>query len=101
MEGPDTPRRLLTEFFAHTIARRFSVLDAAAGDGQLFVGWTGDLTFASAGWLEDVIRRRSLTVTLRGVERFQLDDQGRIEQLDVFHETTSVTEAARKAGLQV
>jgi hypothetical protein len=98
MEGPEAARRLLEDFFHRTTARRFDVTDSAEGDGQVFACWQGTLTFAAGTMIADVLLEQPMTVPLRGVERFRLDQQGRISELDIVHETSSILQAARAAN---
>lgn len=98
IEGPDAPRRLLEEFFGRTSARKLEVVDLAEGDGQVFACWSGELTFRPGIRIAEVTLPREIRVPLRGVERFRLDENGRITELDIVHETTSVVLAARQAA---
>ena len=75
-----------------------AVVDAAEGDGQIFAYWQGTLTFPAGVMIGDVRLEQPLTVPLRGVERFRLDSQGRISELDIVHETSSIPQAARAAN---
>jgi hypothetical protein len=97
-EGRDVARQLLTDFFTRTSARRFNVRHAAEGDGHVFAAWDGELTFRPGVRVADVTLRSPLTIQLRGVERFQLDGNGLIEQVDIIHETTTLPRAARAAN---
>ena len=97
LEGPDAPRRLLTAFMEHIQACRFTLLDAASGEGQLFAGSRFELTLPAGLQIADMKLPRPITVNMRAFERFRLDAQGRIEQLDIVHETTSVFQAAQAA----
>jgi hypothetical protein len=98
MEGPDAARRLIEDFFGRTTKRRFELIDAAEGDGQIFACWQGTLTFPANLMIGDVRLEHPLTVPLRGVERFRLDPQGCISELDIVHETSSILQAARAAN---
>ena len=98
IEGPDASRQLLTEFFRRTTDRQFELVDAAVGDGQVFACWTGRLTFPEGLQIAEVKLTKPLTVTLRGVERFHLDAAGKISELDIIHETTTLVLAARAAA---
>jgi hypothetical protein len=97
LEGPDAPRHLLEEFFRRTTARHFQLIDMAEDDGHVFACWLGTLTFAAGISIGDILLPEPLTVTLRGVERFQLE-AGRIVQMDIVHETTTVYQAALAAS---
>lgn len=97
-EGPDSARRLLEDFFHGTTSRNFEVIDMAEAGNQIFACWSGELTFAAGITIGDVCLGEPLTVPLRGVERFALDESGRIAELDIVHETTSVSQAARMAA---
>ena len=97
LEGPRAADQLLEDFFRRTTSRNFEVVDAAEIDEQAFAYWVGDLTFASGVTIAGVELTQPLTVTLRGVERFRLTPDGRISELDIIHETTTVAQAARAA----
>lgn len=98
LEGADAPRQLLEDFFERTSARLFTVIDMAENGRQVFAYWTGELTFAPGVMVAGVCLTRPLKIQLRGVERFQLDENNRIAELDITHETTSVALAARAAA---
>lgn len=101
LQGPDAPRRLLEEFFDRTSARKFELIDLAEGNGQIFACWSGELTFRPGIRIAEVTLPREIRVPLHGAERFQLDGSGRITELDIVHETTSVVLAARQAPASV
>lgn len=96
--GPDAANKLLSEFFARTTSRHFEVVDWAAEGGQVFAYWTGTLTFPEGLKIADMVLPHELSVPLRGVERFKLDNSGKIVELDIIHETTSLLQAARAAA---
>jgi SnoaL-like domain len=98
LEGPHAVDQLLEDFFRRTKSRHFEVIDAAEIDEQAFAYWVGDLTFASGITIAGVELTQPLTVTLRGVERFRLTPDGRISEMDIIHETTTVAQAARAAA---
>lgn len=100
VEGPDAARTLLEEFFQRTCARRFELIDAAETDNQVFVAWKGELTFPSGTRIGDVTLAVPLTVPLRGADRFRIDRDGQIVELDIVHETSSILQAARAAASQ-
>jgi SnoaL-like domain len=100
LEGPRAPQQLLTDFFERTTARRFSVVDMAEADRQVFAHWVGELTFAAGACVAGVRLAAPVTVQLRGVERFHFNADDRIAELDIIHETTTVALAARAAAKQ-
>lgn len=96
VQGPNAPHQLLDEFFTRTSARHFELIDAAEADALVFVSWLGQLTFRKGVRIADVLLPDEMTVELRGCDRFKLDQEGRIEELDIVHETSSVPAAARR-----
>jgi hypothetical protein len=98
LTGPEAARRLLEDFFSRTVARHFEVIDAAASDNDVFAAWTAVLTFRRGITIAGVTLPCDLEVPLRGAERFVLDADGRIAQVDIVHETTSVMLAAHRAA---
>jgi hypothetical protein len=55
----------------------------------IFARWKGYLTFAEGIQFGDTKLGQATTVPLHGVERFILDDAGKILELDIVHETSS------------
>lgn len=98
--GPGAPRALLEDFFLRTSARDFLVIDAASTDREIFAAWTATLLFRRGATVAGVTLGRDLEVSLRGAERFVLDAGGRIAELHIVHETTTVAQAARSAAAQ-
>jgi len=98
IEGSQAAKLLLEDFFRRTTSRHFDVIDAAEHDRQVFACWVGDLTFASGIKIAGIELSEPLTVALRGVERFLLTPDGRISEVDIVHETTTVAQAARAAA---
>ena len=98
VEGSQAATVLLQDFFRRTTTRHFELVDAAEHDRQVFACWVGDLTFASDINLAGIDLTEPLTVRLRGVERFLLTPDGRISEVDIIHETTTVAQAARAAA---
>jgi hypothetical protein len=96
VESEDAANKLLDDFFERTATRRFRVLDAAVQGNQVFAGWEGELVFRAGITIAGMTLPTELTVHLRGAERFQLNSDGKIEELDIYHETTSVVQATRQ-----
>lgn len=90
MSGPMAARTLLMDFFERTRSRTFNLLDAAENDRQVFAAWTAELTFRKGARVGELALPFDVTVPLRGIDRFKLDDADRIVELDIVHETTSV-----------
>lgn len=97
-EGPTAVANLLNDFFTRTSERRFELLDAAEGDGEVFAAWMGHLTMTAGLRINDIVLAEPLNITLRGIERFQLSPEGKIVQLDIVHETTSIYRSAVEAA---
>jgi limonene-1,2-epoxide hydrolase len=96
-EGPTAARELLNDFFGRTSAREFKVIDMAATGRHIFAAWEGTLEFRAGVRIADVTLSKPLTHHLRGAERFSVDTEGRIQELHICHETTSLPVAARAA----
>ena len=56
----------------------------------MFAAWTAELTFRKGTRFGELALPFDVTVPLRGIDRFKLDDADRIVQLDIVHETSSV-----------
>lgn len=97
--GSEAPQRLLEEFFARTASRHFALIDFTANETEIVAAWHGILTFRAGIQIADVTLAKPLNVVLRGVDRFVLEE-GRIVELTIDHETTTVVQAARAAALR-
>ena len=86
------------DFCSRTVARHFDVIDGAAKDNEVFAAWTASLTFRSGITIAGVTQPRDVEVPLRGAERFVVGVNGRIVELHIVHETTSVAQAHRAAA---
>lgn len=98
LTGSDAARRLLEDFFSRTVARHFDVIDSAATDNEVFAAWTASLTFRRGITIAGVTLPSDVEVPLRGAERFVVGADGRITELHIVHETTSVAQAAHRAA---
>lgn len=81
MQGADAPQRFLKDLLDEGTARRFTIVDAAAQDDQLFACWEAEYTSNAGNGMR-----------ARGITRFSLDDKGRIGQIQIVH-TTPTAEA--------
>jgi hypothetical protein len=98
LTGSEAPRRLLEDFFSRTAARRFDLIDTAENGREVFAAWTALLTFRRGATVAGVTLPEDLELPLRGVERFVLDPNGRIAELYIVHETTTIAQAAHRAA---
>ena len=97
--GKEGVRDYVTAFVQRTSSRSFEVL-AIAEEGDLaFAWWNGRLTFkAGVPFGPTITTKQPFDITLEGVIRFRFNGDDEIEELDVYHETTSVFLAAAKAA---
>lgn len=100
ISGAEGPRRLLEDFFARTESRHFAMIDHTITANEVVAGWHGILTFRAGIQIADAKLTKPLSVALRGVDRFVLDSTGRVVEIAIDHETTSVVQAARAAKMR-
>lgn len=100
MEGENAARQLLEVFFQRTESRFLFPMEITQQDNEVFAHWKGYFTFAAGIQIADVVLNKPITVPLRGVERFILDENGKIVELDIVHETTSPVLFARASKIQ-
>jgi len=100
LEGENAARQLLEVFFLRTESRFLFPMEITQEGNEVFVHWKGYLTFRAGIQIADVVLDDSVTVPLRGVERFILDENGKIAQCDIVHETTSPMMYARASKSQ-
>jgi len=99
ISGPEAPQRLLEEFFARTESRHFAMIDYTINETEIVAAWHGILTFRAGIQIADVTLAKPLSVVIRGVDRFVIAE-GRIVELAIDHETTTVVQAARAATMR-
>lgn len=92
--GLDGVRTYVTSFRDRTSARAFDVIAVAEADDVVFAAWSARLVFNAGVPFGPVIPRRPFDIELTGICRFKLDAEGKVRELDVFHETTSVVQRA-------
>jgi ketosteroid isomerase-like protein len=98
IEGPHAAKQLLEDFFQRTASRRFELIDMAEQGDEVFAGWTGVLLFRRGASVAGRVLRDNVEVELRGADWFKLNAAGRISELLIAHETTSVMLAVSKAA---
>lgn len=96
--GKPGAREYVTSFRDRTSRRVFQVLAVAEGNGVVFAWWSAQLTFRAGVSFGPVTTRRPFDVELQGICRFRLNRNGKIEELDVFHETTTPFRLAQEAA---
>jgi ketosteroid isomerase-like protein len=100
MEGENAARQLLEIFFQRTESRFLFPMEITQQGNEVFAHWKGYLTFAAGIQIADTVLDKPVTVPFRGVERFILDDNGKIVECDIVHETTSPVLYARASKSQ-
>jgi hypothetical protein len=96
--GLDGVRAYVTSFRDRTDARQFQVVAAAESDDVVFAAWKARLVFKAGLPFGAVISRKPFDVELTGICRFKLNQDGKVCELDVYHETTSVMQRAVAAS---
>jgi hypothetical protein len=91
--GPGAARAYLEDFFARTTARRFQLLSQAENGRQIFAAWAAEIVFRKGVKIAGRTLRRDFAHKQRGVDWFTLDDRGRVTELEVVHETSSLLRA--------
>lgn len=100
MEGENAARQLLEIFFQRTESRFLFPMEITQSGNEVFAHWKGYLTFKKGIQIADTVLDEPVSVPLRGVERFVLDENGKITELDIVHETTSPVLFARASKMQ-
>jgi hypothetical protein len=96
--GREGARQFASSFKARTEERRFKVLAVADEHDVCFAWWEGKITFKEGVAFGAVVAKRPFQITLQGVCRFKVDSHGLVEELDVFHETTSAVLRAQETA---
>lgn len=94
--GHDGVRAYVGSFRERTAVRQFDVIAIAEESDVVFASWRARLTFRAGVAFGPIVAKRPFDVDLHGVCRFKLDKSNRIQQLDVYHETTTPMERARE-----
>lgn len=92
--GLEGVRGYVTGFRDRTAERAFRVLSVADGSDVVFAAWQARLVFKAGISFGAIVPRRPFSVDLTGICRFRLDREGRVTELDVYHETTSAAQRA-------
>jgi len=96
--GLDGVRRYVSDFQARTSARRFTVRSVAVRGDVIFAHWDALLTFRAGVKFGPVSTRRPFSLEISGACRFVVNEEGKLLEIDVHHETTTVLRLAREAS---
>lgn len=91
-------RDYVTGFRDRTSHRRFTIGCIATEADVAFASWEAEITFRAGVQVGPVVTRRPFGVHLYGICRFKFDRAGKIVELDVAHETSSVMKMATEAA---
>jgi hypothetical protein len=101
ISGEKAAQQLLEGFFSRTESRHFELLDAAETENEIFAFWIGEYVFRPGVQIADVVLEESMTVKIKGVERFCINEEFRIVRCDIMHETTSIVIAAKNSKAKI
>lgn len=96
--GKQGARDYVTSFRDRTSRRSFKVLAVAEEQDVVFSWWAAELTFRAGVQFGPLTTKRPFDIGLHGICRFKLNPLGRIVELDVFHETSTVFKNALEAA---
>jgi ketosteroid isomerase-like protein len=91
-------REYVEVFRDRTSRRRFTLVSVAHATGVAYGSWEADLTFREGVHFGPAHTRRPFDLHLRGICRFKFDDEGKIVEIDVAHETSSAMNLALEAS---
>jgi ketosteroid isomerase-like protein len=89
IEGSKAAKTLIEGFFARTHDRFLYPMEIAQIGDVIFAHWKGYLTIEKGIEIAGIKLEMPLTVPIRGVERFVIDQDFKIKELDIVHETTT------------
>lgn len=87
--GLEGVRQYVQTFKDRTAKRKFMVGRIASDKNVTFAWWNANIDFKSGISFGPVTTQKPFSLDLQGVCRFQFDENGKIDQLFVFHETTT------------
>jgi hypothetical protein len=93
-QGKQGVRAYVSDFKARTSRREFQIHAIAIERDVAFAWWDATLEFVPGARIGPVVAQSPFEVRLPGICRFHFRES-LIDELDVFHETTSVLQAAQ------
>jgi ketosteroid isomerase-like protein len=96
--GRQGVRDYVTSFRDRTSRRNFEIMEVVEENNIVYAWWHARLTFREGVSFGPVTTRRHFDLDVQGVCRFRLDENDEVQELDVFHETTSAFQLAQEAA---
>jgi limonene-1,2-epoxide hydrolase len=98
--GKEGIRAFCENLYARTSARNFQIVSIAQGEGNVIMAhWEVTMSFRPGAKVGSFELARGFDVSLQGINKFMFDDSGRIHELRVFHETSTVAQLAKENAI--
>ena len=96
IEGKAGVQNFCQEFFEQTTQRNFQILSVAFANQQVMAHWSAALQFRSGAKVGSLVLETGFPLRLEGVNVFIFKDDGVIDEMKIFHETTSIAQKAEE-----